>query len=1735
MCEVLNLKINKVLFILSFILILLSISAVGATDSTLNTTDVLNDFDDNCLDGMDDTNAIYVDNYGKLSNDGSQNSPLNSIKKAVEQAPDNGTIYIANGVYKTTLNTKITVDKSLTFIGSKNTVINGQDTYYLFEIKDGVTVTFKNIKFINAYKDPASYSVSYDKSVYGAALNIKKATVIIDNCSFIDNQLSYGSNDEYIYGGAISNFGDLTIINSIFDNNVALSTSGLFSYGGSLYNKGRTSIYNTSFLNSKSVDFGYGAAIANDGELLMQDSIISNSTALNECKGSAIYNAGDFILINSVVENNSISRANFNYIYGVVYNSGNLTACGSIFRNNRGYFDSMPAYKGSPNIYNVGLLNITYSAFIDNDEYAGVLSDIYLNGGEIISLDNNWWNCNENPYSLGTKINADKINSWLIFNLTPDYSRLNISDSINIRASWTNNINQLPQANLIPVFNVNFKTTVNGRDITENKQLVNGSCEFIFNYTQNKGSYDVVASLFSFNQTAIVDVGKILSYVEFSINEDMTYLDDLVVNVEVKSLDNGIPTGIVLLKIADKICSVVLQEGKGKYVISGLTPGDYTLNVIYDGDDNYFKAFNKTSFTVKKQDVDLGIYIPEIKVGQKGSLIVSLSPAGVQGQAILYIDGVRKKIVYLYNGNTTISLSNFAEGQYNISLEFVETSFYNSAFVSGILNVSRYHSAINITAPDIKVGENATLTIRVSPDSLRGEATLIINGVNETIFIDDSTTNVTISNLNGGLYNVDLIFEGDLRYYPAYASTSFRVLRTPVVLDVDIKEDEKNRNGTITVNTNYSNCTGEIGVYINYNLYKLNLTKGQAQFNVKFDKGTNYIFVFYPGNQYFEEATWNTTIGLDDEFVFIGQNSTGFEGNDFSYSVRLLEVTGIPMPSRTVTIDFNGEKHNVTTNNDGYAYFNLNLARGMYTISATYKNVTITNILQVKQLKFNLTSADIIYGDVETIKAIFDGAINGKIKFTVGNVSEMVDIVNGTACYNISGLNVGSYTVKATYTNSFVNLTKTTIFNVEKSELALVIAVTPATSFIDEIIKVTDLKNATGEIIFIFNENEYRVPISDSEALINLNKLGEGNYSIFVSYDGDNNYYGSNKTVYFYVKEKSSDLTLTVADEVYGNDIIVEANLNADATGIVRFTVADSIKDIKIINGTAIWIFTGLDAGNYRITAEYLGDDYYISSTNSTDFIISKANSTIELYVKEVALNENIRIYADLSPNTTGFVSFSMVGYYSPRDKPIVDSKSSWYIAPLNTGQYVVIAKYAGDKNYYSSETTFLLNVSQRKSVMDVDLGDAGMNDRVTCKVSLKTKDGEGITSKVILKIGNFDYDINVVDGSGTYVLGKLPVGNYTYTVYYSGDENYTSASYSGSFKVVDDLLDVNLTAINLTKYYKGSEKLQILLKDSNNRPFANQYLTVKIANTEYYVVTDSKGMGLLDVDLNPGKYTALISFAGSDKYHPSSISASIVILTTVEGIDVVKLYGTGTLYFAVFTDSKGKVLSNTAIKFKIGSNSYTVKTLPNGIAKLNINFKAGTYTISCVNPVTGEKLTNKITIYCKIMENKDVSNYYGAKTTYKVRIYGDGAKPVGAGKVVQFKINGKTYKAKTDKNGYAKLAINLNPKKYTVTATYDGFKVSNKITVKNLLSAKNISKKKSKVTKFSAKLVNSNGKAVKNKKIVFKIMGKKYSAKTNSKGIATVKIKINLNVGKYKIQSIYGKCKITNTITIKK
>ena len=149
---------------------------------------------------------------------------------------------------------------------------------------------------------------------------------------------------------------------------------------------------------------------------------------------------------------------------------------------------------------------------------------------------------------------------------------------------------------MFPIFNVTFKTS----GIVKTEELKNGKSEFLFNYTQNKGLYDVTADVCGFKKTVEVDVGKLVSELTFNVTDNIEYLDKLKINVNVEG--NGVValTGKVSIKLNNKEYLVDLTNGEANLEIPDLTPSKYNLTFTYLGSEEYFKAFANT--TVKHQN-----------------------------------------------------------------------------------------------------------------------------------------------------------------------------------------------------------------------------------------------------------------------------------------------------------------------------------------------------------------------------------------------------------------------------------------------------------------------------------------------------------------------------------------------------------------------------------------------------------------------------------------------------------------------------------------------------------------------------------------------------------------------------------------------------------------------------------------------------------------------------------------------------------------------------------------------------------------------------------------------------------------------------------------------------------------------------------------------------------------------------------------------------------------------------
>ena len=169
----------------------------------------------------------------------------------------------------------------------------------------------------------------------------------------------------------------------------------------------------------------------------------------------------------------------------------------------------------------------------------------------------------------------------------------------------------------------------------------------------------------------------------------------------------------------------------------------------------------------------------------------------------------------------------------------------------------------------------------------------------------------------------------------------------------------------------------------------------------------------------------------------------------------------------------------------------------------------------------------------------------------------------------------------------------------------------------------------------------------------------------------------------------------------------------------------------------------------------------------------------------------------------------------------------------------------------------------------------------------------------------------------------------------------------------------------DLTKYYNNESQFQFEVLDANNKPIANQSVLLNVHGVNYTRTTNEMGMGSLNIGLKPGTYDITTSCKNL------SASNTIKVLSRLSAKDVTSTFGTLTKLNLNVLDKKGFPLKSELVTFKVNGVYYKSYTDSKGMASLNLNLRAGTYTITySVDGISGK--------------SKYVVNNYYKITTYK-------------------------------------------------------------------------------------------------------------------------------------------------------
>lgn len=565
-----------------------------------------------------------------------------------------------------------------------------------------------------------------------------------------------------------------------------------------------------------------------------------------------------------------------------------------------------------------------------------------------------------------------------------------------------------------------------------------------------------------------------------------------------------------------------------------------------------------------------------------------------------------------------------------------------------------------------------------------------------------------------------------------------------------------------------------------------------------------------------------------------------------------------------------------------------------------------------------------------------------------------------------------------------------------------------------------------------------------------------------------------------------------------------------------------------------------IDNCTFKSNSANYGDNIY-SAKYASMLTIKNSNfevkSTIETSDIDYGETETIKISVDDGTNNLLNPIYSVM--VNNTEYSLTSNTAT--ISNLAAGSYnvVLIGNDYNSNRYTFTEPSEIFVVGGENIEVTVTYA---INDDGSINVKVVDEYGRNVANKeVTVTINNTEFKATTDKNGVGKITPDLDEGEYDVDV--SVDGKVISNKTSSKITIANSTTPIS-DVVNVDFSYSDDGSINVELKDEYGRVVPNTDVTLSINGESYTGTTDNNGICIISPSKTvAGEYEVSISVAGKNVSTSSPTTVKVMPAGSISSIvasDVTRGYKSSYDFKARFLDKNANPLKNKTVTFVLNGNEYEISTDEFGYATFTNSLSPGTYEITAFNPATSESETYNVTIVERITENKDVKMDYSYSTTYKIRVFADNGNPVGAGENVVIRIDGKKVKdVKTDNQGYATYTVknnNLAVKTHKISAEYKGVITTNKLVVKQILKSKNVNVKKSaKTKKFTATLKTTAGKAIKNKKITFKIKGKTYSAKTNKNGVATIKVTQNLKVGKYTVTIKYLKDSIKKTLTIKK
>ena len=893
--------------------------------------------------------------------------------------------------------------------GVSNSFINGNNITavlpYLFASNYDMKYFMMGVNTVNPIRMRECNNVTFSKNNVNTTANDGSASFptlqcmfivgsndcVIDgnNFSMIDTLIPAGTSN-YLYGINIGYNKNLMISN----NDFKMSTAGGKDAAGTAYAiqgvECEVSMIGnniTSISNGPNLGIYFASMTGGTSELYIANNLI-NVTGLASASGSwALVSGIEVQNGNAKIYNNTVYTYNVgdyspeNYMYGISYAQYMYGDRSFDIRDNRIYVDGHYAVS----FINVDGSNVTGNLLITRD----------LGGDAAVEIKAGKNNVVENNYPRS---------SDLIFNITSEEPGKILID-VTIDKKATGNIAVVVDGDKYDVAIVNGSAKLTLSDLPAGVYYIeakyNGNSIVTESYNSTKFTIDLIDSSIAVEA------------------KDIKCGEEAVITATVT---NG-ATGTVTFFVNGKTYVVDITDSVATLKIADLTTGDYPVFAYYNGDKYYKTSYNSTTFNVAKLASTTTVNVSDIKVGEDA--VISIAVPEITSGVVSVTVGDAIYNVAVVDGKGTLTLSGLASGSYDVVAKFNGDDKYLASEDSAKFNVTKLASTIDIAVDNIKVGENAVISVAL-PEDATGEVIISVNGKNYTVMTKYGMANVTISDLANGTYSVDVFYNGDDIYAPIKNSTAFTVSKvSDYNMTVDIADIVKGENATITVSVP-EDGTGSVIVTINGTDYKGTVVNGTAKVIIPgLDEGTYKVVTFYTGDNKYDSMIVNGTITVNKntKTTLTMDNLVKYFNGPQKLMAKLVDGFGNPIANATVYFTINGKVYARITDENGTASIAIRLLPGEYKASALFNGTkdhdkaTANATVTVKSTIFGNDTTLYFRNGTQYMAKFLDSdgkaLANTDVKFNINGVFyTRVTDENGIARLNIR-LDPASYIITA--------------------------------------------------------------------------------------------------------------------------------------------------------------------------------------------------------------------------------------------------------------------------------------------------------------------------------------------------------------------------------------------------------------------------------------------------------------------------------------------------------------------------------------------------------------------------------------------------------------------------------------------------------------------------------------------------------------------------------------------------